>query len=161
MENLIIRALDPTDKDWVNSFIKSRWNDYFVVSRGVIHFPADLPGFIAIENNEHIGLITYNLVNKDCEIVTLDSLHENSGIGTKLILEVIDIAQKNGCEKIWLVTTNDNTRAIDFYRNRGFGICAVHKNALQKSRKLKPSIPQMGINGIPIEDEIEFEYRLK
>jgi hypothetical protein len=37
-------------------------------------------------------------------------------------------------------------------------LVAIHRNALQESRKLKPEIPLTGVAGRPIDDEIEFEY---
>jgi ribosomal protein S18 acetylase RimI-like enzyme len=58
------------------------------------------------------------------------------------------------------VTTNDNEPAIEFYRRRGMALVAVHENALEQSRRLKPEIPLTGLEGRPIRDEIEFEYRL-
>jgi hypothetical protein len=39
-------------------------------------------------------------------------------------------------------------------------LVAVHREALERSRKLKPEIPLIGLGGEPIRDEIEFEYRL-
>jgi hypothetical protein len=39
-------------------------------------------------------------------------------------------------------------------------LVAVHENALEQSRRLKPEIPLMGLEGRPLRDEIEFEYRL-
>jgi hypothetical protein len=40
-------------------------------------------------------------------------------------------------------------------------LVAVHRNALEKSRKLKPEIPLIGNDGIPIRDEIELELSLQ
>ena len=34
---------------------------------------------------------------------------------------------------------------------------AVHPNALARSRELKPSIPEIGLDGIPLRDELELE----
>jgi len=39
-------------------------------------------------------------------------------------------------------------------------LVAVHRNALDVSRKLKPEIPLMGDDGIPLRDEIELEMML-
>lgn len=58
---------------------------------------------------------------------------------------------------MWLITTNDNTVALRFYQKRGFVLAAIHRNALEESRRLKPSIPLVGIDGIPIRDETELE----
>jgi GNAT superfamily N-acetyltransferase len=118
-----------------------------------------LPGFVAICENEPSGLITYHLDSAECEIVTLDSLKEGYGIGSALIEAVKREALNAGCARLWLITTNDNTPALRFYQKRGFAIKAVYPNALENSRRLKPEIPEIGIDGIPIRDEIELEYR--
>jgi ribosomal protein S18 acetylase RimI-like enzyme len=55
---------------------------------------------------------------------------------------------------------NDNLHALRFYQKRGFVLVALHRNALEASRKLKPEIPLVGIDGIPIRDEIELELVL-
>jgi len=37
---------------------------------------------------------------------------------------------------------------------------ALHADALTRSRELKPGIPELGLHGIPIRDEIELELAL-
>ena len=59
--------------------------------------------------------------------------------------------------RLWLITTNDNTPAIEFYKKRGFAIAAVHKDTIEESHKLKPEILEIGVDGIPITDKIEME----
>ena len=90
----------------------------------------------------------------------MDALVEGRGIGKDLLHAVRTIASSEKCNRIWLITTNDNVRAQEFYQNYGFELVAVYKNAIQESRKLKPEIPETGINSIPIQDEIEFELKL-
>ena len=65
-----------------------------------------------------------------------------------------------GCRRAWLVTTNDNRPAIDFYRALGWRLAAVHVGAIAASRRLKPEIPARGVDDVPIEDEWEFELLL-
>jgi len=48
---------------------------------------------------------------------------------------------------------------IEHYRRRGWMQVATHSGAIAESRKLKPEIPGTGHDGIPIRDEIEFEWR--
>jgi len=38
--------------------------------------------------------------------------------------------------------------------------CPIYLDAIKESRKLKPSIPEVDYNGIPIRDEIELEMVL-
>jgi hypothetical protein len=40
-------------------------------------------------------------------------------------------------------------------------MAALHRNAIEASRRLKPSIPLTGLDGIPIRDEIELETVLQ
>ena len=70
------------------------------------------------------------------------------------------VATASGCKQLWLITTNDNINALRFYQKRGFMLVAVHRNALELSRKLKPEIPMIGNDGIPLRDEIELEMIL-
>lgn len=95
-----------------------------------------------------------------CEIVSLDSLRENQGIGTALLTQVLAQARQRGCAKAVLITTNDNLRAMGFYQKRGFDMVALYRNALDVSRRLKPEIPAIGENCIPLRHEIEFEKEL-
>ena len=37
---------------------------------------------------------------------------------------------------------------------------AAHRDAIAESRELKPAIPEIGKDGVPIRHELEFERRL-
>jgi GNAT superfamily N-acetyltransferase len=161
MKKMEIRPVKPQDKDWIRNYINEQWYGEEVVAHGQIFYPADLPGFVAIEDGNYAGLITYNLDMDKCEIVTLNSVIPKRGIGKKLIEAVFEKARESNCGCVWLITTNDNLTAIEFYKKCGFKITAVHENAIETSRKLKPSIQYVAENGIPITDEIEFEYLIQ
>lgn len=160
MSNVVVRPINPDDQSWVRQFIIEHWGSAMVVSRGVVYYPQDLPGFVAVLEGEKVGLVTYTIERESCEIVTIDSIRPSSGVGTALIEAVRDIAIKSGCKRLWLITTNDNLNALRFYQKRGFVLVAVHRNALDASRKLKPEIPLIGKDGIPLRDEIELEMTL-
>ena len=67
-----------------------------------------------------------------------------------------------GCTRLWLITTNDNLRALALYQRWGMEIVAFHRHAVTKARRdLKPSIPERGAQGIPIAHELELELRLQ
>ena len=136
------------------------WGSNKVVSRGVVYYPHDLPGLIAMYDGEKVGLVTYNITGTSCEIITINSVRPFSGVGTALIEAARDIALQSGCKRLWLITTNDNMNALRFYQKRGFVLVAIHRNALDISRKLKPEIPLIGNDGIHLRDEIELEMIL-
>ncbi len=96
----------------------------------------------------------------ELEVTGLVSLKENIGIGSALVKTVIDIAKKQDIKRICLVTTNDLLNAIGFWQKRGFKLVKVYPNAMEYTRKLKPAVPLIGENGIPLRDEIELEMML-
>ena len=160
MQAITILPINTEDRVWVSQFIFEHWGSNKAISCGVVHFPQNLPGFVVLHDGEKVGLITYNIRGTSCEIVTINSVRQFAGVGTALIEAVRDIALKSGCKRLWLITTNDNMNALRFYQKRGFVLVAIHRNALDISRKLKPEIPLIGNDGIPLRDEIELEMIL-
>lgn len=155
--SLTIHPLSEADRSRVRVFMIEHWGDEFVVAHGVIYRPAGLPGFGAWVDGEAVGLITYHLDGDSCEIVTLNSLREGRGIGAALITAVHKVARRAGCRRLWLITTNDNLRGLGFYQKRGFRLMALRPGAVAEARKLKPTIPLTGNDGIPLRDELELE----
>ena len=158
--SIVLRRLTRNDLPRFRQFWKENWGDEFIVAHGVIYHPDTLDGFIACSRNEWVGEITYTFSGNDCEIVSLDSLRESQGIGTKLINAVVGEARKQNCKRVFLITTNDNLNALGFFQKRGFEMVAVYRGAVNESRKRKPSIPLVGMNNIPLRDEIELEIKL-
>lgn len=152
---IAVRALREDEREWVRATIRERWGSDLVVAHGVAYDPSLLPGFVAEEQGRPLGLLTYVVEDEDCEIVTIDAFEEGRGVGTALI----DAAKALGARRLWLITTNDNVRALRFYERRGFRVVAVHTGAVEASRVLKPEIPLVSDDGTPIRDEIELEFR--
>ena len=147
-------------REEVNQILIEEWEATNIIIRGKIVDGTKLDGFVAIKDNKIIGLITYMIENKECEICSLNSFIENKGIGTSLINKVKECAKENYCTKIKLITTNDNIRGLEFYQRRGFILSNIYINAIENSRRIKPQIPLFAENGLPIRDEIEFELIL-
>jgi GNAT superfamily N-acetyltransferase len=154
-----VRATMDRDRDWIRELIRGRWAAEFVFVHGETFYPDRLPGFLAEADGEQAGLATYTTAGGQCEIVTLDSLKPGRGIGGALIRSVREQAEREGCRRLFLTTTNDNLRALRFYQRKGFTIAAVRPNAIAEARKHKP-IPELGLDDIPIRDEIELELDL-
>lgn len=149
-----------TDRPWITTILEEHWGSTKLVTRGRIHEGTELPAFIAEKEGQKVGLATYHVDGNECEIVSLNSLHEGIGIGTALIQAVVQAARKAECRRLFLITTNDNLAALRFYQRRGFHLAALRPNALEVSRRIKPEIPLVGMHGIPLRDEIECELRL-
>jgi len=158
--NFKIKKTTDKDKEWVLEIVRG-WGADFIVSRGRKIYPAEIESYYAEDDSgRKLGLISFEITGDQCEIVTLDAFEKFKGVGTVLLKEVVDEVRQRGCKRIWLFTTNDNLDSIRFYQRRGFILHTIHKNALENSRKLKQAIPKIGLFGIPMRDEIEFEMLL-
>jgi len=155
-----IKTISSENREQINNFIRSHWFSTVMVVRGELFDMTILDGFVVYEGEKIIGLVTYKISGTECEIMSLDSLMERQGIGTALINKVIETARENKCMKIKLITTNDNINALRFYQKLGFDMAKLYHNALDISRKLKPTIPLIGDFDIPVKHEIEFEMDL-
>ena len=159
--SITIRDVEPSDREWVRSFLKQHFHSTKVVSRQVLHHADELPGLIAVYQGQASGLLTYSLRNDEFEVVSLHAAIAGQGLGSRLLEAARERARDLGCRRLWLITTNDNEPAIGFYRRRGMHLAAVHRGAIAESRKLKPEISRFGVGGRPIDDEIEFELVLE
>ena len=155
-----IKRVNKTDEQWVDILLQEWWAGSNIITRGKVHPVNEYPGFVAVDEGQRVGLITYHIDALECEITSLNSLSEGKGIGTALVKAVKETAKKAGCNKVFLVTTNDNTGALHFWQKRGFRIAAVRLNAIAETRKSKPGIPLVSDDGIPIRDEIELDMVL-
>lgn len=128
---------------------------------GEVLNPLDYPALIAEEDERLVGVLTYIVSGRECEVFTIhvDGLHR--GVGTALMTAVEVIGRREGCTRLWVITTNDNLDALRFYQRRGFRLVTLHEGAVDRSRAhLKPEIPEIGDYGIPLRDEIELEKEL-
>lgn len=149
--------INSLNRNLIDAFIKQHWHTTTMIIRGKEIDMTKTEGFYFSKEENIIGLITYIVYDDILEITSLDSVYENRGIGSKLVENVIHEAKERGFQKIVLITTNDNINAIKFYQKRGFDMVRLFHNALDISRKLKPEIPLIGDNSIPLRHEIEFE----
>jgi GNAT superfamily N-acetyltransferase len=151
MELRQVAAADPDVRD----FLLQR-GSAVVARRGELVDVLARPAVVATDAGALAGVLTYDLVDDSCEILTLHAARQWTGIGSALVMMVARLAAAAGCLRYWVLTTNDNVDALRFYQRRGFRLTAVRCGAVDQARlTLKPQIPLTGAYGIPIRDEIE------
>jgi DNA-3-methyladenine glycosylase I len=156
-----IRPLSDDDRPWALEFQSASWRGSSVARRGELVDLDGLPGFVAMDGGERVGLVSYAIRGDQCEVVTLESLREGQGVGRALLEAVCDAAREAGSRRLWLVTTNDNTEALRFYQRCGLDIAEFRRDAVTEARRtLKPTISELGASGIPIRHELELELLL-
>jgi ribosomal protein S18 acetylase RimI-like enzyme len=155
-----VRPKAPGDQPWVVRRLENAFAGVTVARKGVLIDASALPGFVASDSGRLVGLLAYDVASGECEVVAIISTEEGRGIGRGLMDTARDYAEADGYRRLWLITTKDNTRALRFYQRWGMDLCAFYRHGVRRSRKVKPSIPERGVDGIPLEHELEFEMLL-
>jgi GNAT superfamily N-acetyltransferase len=158
---IVTRPADERDADWIRLVLAQRWGETRIVTRDRIREATGLPAIVAERAGARCGLATFAIESDGCELVTLDALIERAGVGTALLAGIEQAARAADCRRVVLITSNDNLAALMFYQKHGYRMVAVHVDAITRARAIKPSIPMIGLNGVPIRDEIELEKRLE
>lgn len=153
----MIEAINKQNRALVIEFFNEHWkSSEMIVSSGRYNC-ADLPGLIYLEDEKITGLLTYIIMDKTIEIISLDIVIENRGIGTQLMTFMERLAYKNCMFNIRVITTNDNMNALKFYQKLGYRIKGIIPDAVNEARLIKPQIPMVAENGIQILDELVLE----
>jgi GNAT superfamily N-acetyltransferase len=148
-----VREATEADRAALHGFLSS-WHSAVVARLGRLENALDHPALIAeTEDGDLAGVLTYVVSGDECEILTLHTATQLTGVGTALIEAV-----ESKARRLWVLTTNDNVDALRFYQRRGFFLRELHPGAVDESRRrLKPEIPEIGEYDIPIRDEIVLE----
>lgn len=155
-----IRAKTDDDHAAVVDLLTRRWTSPDILIEGEMIDASRLPGFLAMEDDEIVGLVTLIQRDNEWEILTLDSVSRWSGVGTLLLNAVTGEAVESGIRRLLVRTSNDNLDAFRFYQRRGFRMEKLVPGAIEEERRLKPEIPMIGEYGIPIRDEVVFARKV-
>jgi ribosomal protein S18 acetylase RimI-like enzyme len=157
---MAVREATAADAEAVAVFLEGH-GSAVVARHGELLDATGRPALLAENEGRLVGLLTYVVDDTDCEVLTLHADPPGTGVGTELMEAAAEIAAARGCDRLWLVTTNDNVDALRFYQRRGFRLTGLHPGAVDHSRReLKPQIPELAENGIAIRDELDLERPL-
>ena len=151
-----VRPAQTEDVEWVLAE-SARVGGPRVVSRGTLFDLARYPALVAWHEGDRVGLAIYHAQPPEAELLAIAATQQWQGAGTALLMEVEALATRAGCERIALVTTNDNTDALRFYQRRGYRLTAVHPDAFDEVLRLKGltnDAPVIGHHDIVIRDEL-------
>jgi len=163
-DDVRIRPWDPArDVSWATDVLETGLAGRRQARRGEIVDVLDGEAWIAELGDRRVGIIATRPDGPDVvELAALLVIEPGRGIGSQLIEAVLDALRNRDAERVWVVTTNDNLAALRLYQRRGFRIAVVRPRAVDRARAtLKPGIPEVAANGIPIRDEIELEIVLE
>jgi GNAT superfamily N-acetyltransferase len=111
-----ITQIDESLQSFVQPLVNHAWGGPCIAVNGKLWDTRTMPGLAALdEGGEVIGYLLYALHDGECEIMVLESLYKNIGVGTRLIDRLKTIARVHGMRKVIVTTTNDNINALRFY----------------------------------------------
>jgi ribosomal protein S18 acetylase RimI-like enzyme len=158
---ILVRELGAGDAGWAERVHREAWGGVPLAARlGQLIDLRALPGLVALLDGERAGLLSYDVQGDAMEVVAIVSLREGRGVGRALLEAARRRAEAAACRRLWLVTTNDNLRALSVYQRWGMDIVAFHRHGVARSRRRKPAIPERGRDGIPIAHELELALEL-
>lgn len=157
MTDSAIRWKGDGDAEWLATFIRERWAGEPLIVHGAEYRLSECPALIY---GEREGVAVFTLDPEPPELLLLHALRSGAGVGTALISAVAGAARNRGHDRLLVTTTNDNTAALRFYQRRGFRLNEVRFGAVDQARLRKPSIPDVGFDGIPLHDEIDLVLTL-
>lgn len=149
------------DRAWIAALSAATWGSSRIIVFGddgpELVDALSLPSLLAWKAEARVGWLAYREEPGSCEVVSLVAVEPLRGIGSALLRSLALACRNSGTGLVRLVTSNDNLSALRFYQRRGFRLAALHRDALERARALKPSLPQLGQDGIPIRDMLELE----
>jgi len=98
-------------------------------------------------------VVTYQRGDDDCEVITLNFFTRGHGVGTALLLEVKQVADKADA-RLWLIATNEELRAVRFDQRRRMDMTALHRNFVEVVRAKKPGVEDTGADGFRLRARI-------
>lgn len=149
------------DGDFVRGELMRHWHSTTIWSIDYEYRADELPGFVAWLEGRRVGHLTIADRGEQSEVVTLSTTIEGRGIGSALLDAAVQWARERGHRRIFLTTSNDNLRALALYQKRGWRLVAIHPGMMDRYRQREKHIPLIGLNGIPLHDEIELELILR
>ena len=97
-----ICEIDQRNRKEIDDFIICQWFSLQMVLHGESVDLSAADGWYAVQDDDIVGLITYRILDDRMEILSLDSLKEQHGIGTALLNMAVSYARNNGITKITL-----------------------------------------------------------
>lgn len=125
------------------------------------YMPADVEGVVWRDaESGRSGVVTWWIDDERAEITSVHAEPPGGGTGTRVMDAAEEELRRRGVKVAVLATTNDNTRALNFYIKRRYRLVRLHLDAMDRVRALKPGVPLTGRDGVPLQDMWELEKAL-
>ena len=160
MPKVKTEAITPADRAAVDALTRAFWGETRILTVAGAIETQGMPGAVARLDGAFAGAVTWRREGDALQIVTIATTDPGRGVGRALLAAAEAAARAEGASRVVVSTVNSNLAALGFYQRNGYALTALHAGAIAALRRLKPSIPEVDGNGIPIRDQIDLEKRL-
>jgi len=143
----------------VGTQLRKRWGESLLM-HGRVWMLGEYKAIAAKRGGMLLGMVTYAFDKGTLLVLTLDNFSGEKGIGSRLLEAVSERGRAEGATLIRVMTTNDNTPTLRYYQLLGFQLVAFYPGAITNYRVFVPSLPERGVDGIPVRDVLELEKAL-
>ena len=149
-----------TNLEELRTLLRRRWGETLMMF-GRSWKLGDYDAYVARDAaGDIVGLVTTAAQKSTRLTLTLDNFSDRPGVGRLLLDFVTALGRKEGARCLRILTTNDNTPALRYFQKLGFKIVAFYPGAIAVYRQVAPTLPTIGVDGIPVRDAIELEIDL-
>lgn len=149
-----------TDRERLEDLLRLRWSDGGVFVGGRMLRPCDVEAIGAYIDGRLQGVATWRVEGGMFYMLTVNNITDQRGVATVLLDRMLSMAREQGFPALRVVISNDNWPAFRFFQKRGFRLVVLHAGIVDMMRRDVPSIPERGVEGIPMRDELELEIAL-
>ena len=150
-----VRQADARDRSWIRTAARELLGDEWQVHTRRRFDVLDGEVLLATLDGLRAGFATWDHTGTTAELLAIAVRAARRGTGRALVDEVRTRARRAGCERLVVVTTDENLGAQRFYAASGFALAERRVGAVDECRRrYKPSIPA------GIHDELEYGFDL-
>lgn len=91
---MTILAINDANRPFVTAFFEQPFGQPAVMSAREKYRNLELEGFLAIESDQVVGVLTYTIWAHELRIVTLDTLLDGEGVASSLLKQVEMVATR-------------------------------------------------------------------
>jgi N-acetylglutamate synthase-like GNAT family acetyltransferase len=95
-----ILAADAAPGPDLDAFLQAAWGSDALVAHGERIVPSRLPGLVAVSAGRVVGHLSYRMTDDACELTSIVADPPRTGIGSRLMDEVMAEARRAGCRNI-------------------------------------------------------------
>jgi len=152
--------IKPMPRDRLNELLNMRWPGQTMFVGGSFVNPEHVEGIGAFTGERLHGMATWLTRGRIMHVVAVNAFTELRGVGINLVEAMIKHARDDNMALLRASISNDNIVALRFYQKRGFRVRGVNRGMFDLMRHINPSMPLVGVDGIPMHDEFELEFEL-